>query len=713
MDTKTKNENAAAASANNAGTSDSSSLGRQEIVDSLAKVRDLKYETTGLVTKVLTESDARESVRRVSEETKRVERLHALREEAVGSIEKNEEVDKRWEDLADVHMPQQLQRLIDEQRRRCEKIIESKDALITQFKLELKEKDEEYIKMLKHEAEDVETLLKRMGEQTAALRRRYDESLERIENAHVEERANMIRSNKEIVSNLFDKRRGMELRLMEEGDRREKTYMSDIASMRTKDSEDYNKLKIKLETDIQILEQQLQEMRATYQLNSEKLEYNYLVLIERDMENRATLKQKERRRIRLKEQLASLVQRYEKTDKDFKTKNEELTEEYTRATQQYKDLQKKFRHFQMGDVKKYKRVWHMHENEVRDIADDVLEADKIITEQQLGLTWRAPSVGAGKMFNHRGLSSRNLSSAPAAATSRGGLMTSESATTRGGSVGSSVAATKGGGPTSRRAAGDTTASSSVHGENGESLTTGGGRVRTEKIRRVLAMLRSEASFLAPNGDRASGNEVAQNAAILRALQVNASEDVDDLLTYFFDPAGDGNEELYEEDETVDMGDLGLFVRPEDVVQTIHQYMDDKNEMNLENGDAAAALAATAVSTTKKRASGMGDEAKVRHKRAKDAVFWEGMSKVVPDRTIRVWTALEVALKRYNAVLSDRADIVEESTRLRAQNAELKGLLNQYLGADINSELHVPPTQTIRLSRGNGGSRLATESPATK
>ena len=46
--------------------------------------------------------------------------------------------------------------------------------------------------------------------------------------------------------------------------------------------------RIKLETDIQTLEQQLEEMRATYQLNTEKLEYNYRVLTERDMENSAT-----------------------------------------------------------------------------------------------------------------------------------------------------------------------------------------------------------------------------------------------------------------------------------------------------------------------------------------------------------------------------------------------------------------------------------------
>ena len=34
--------------------------------------------------------------------------------------------------------------------------------------------------------------------------------------------------------------------------------------------------------------------------------------------------------------------------------------------------------------------------------------------------------------------------------------------------------------------------------------------------------------------------------------------------------------------------------------------------------------------------------------------------------------------------------------LQRQNEELKGLLNQYLSSRINEDLHVPPTQVIRL-----------------
>ena len=57
----------------------------------------------------------------------------------------------------------------------------------------------------------------------------------------------------------------------------------------TKGADDYNKLKIDLEMNIQALKQQLEEIRATYQLNTEKLDYNYRVLTELDVEKNAEL----------------------------------------------------------------------------------------------------------------------------------------------------------------------------------------------------------------------------------------------------------------------------------------------------------------------------------------------------------------------------------------------------------------------------------------
>ena len=59
--------------------------------------------------------------------------------------------------------------------------------------------------------------------------------------------------------------------------------------MRTKDMEDYGRLKVSLESIVQLLEQQMELMRAAYQLNAETLDYNHSVLEECDAENRVRL----------------------------------------------------------------------------------------------------------------------------------------------------------------------------------------------------------------------------------------------------------------------------------------------------------------------------------------------------------------------------------------------------------------------------------------
>jgi dynein regulatory complex protein 1 len=71
----------------------------------------------------------------------------------------------------------------------------------------------------------------------------------------------------------------------------------------------------RLETDIQNLEQHLEAMRATYQLNTEKLDYNCRVLVERDHENQTTINQQKRKISRQRDVLSSLKQRYVESEK--------------------------------------------------------------------------------------------------------------------------------------------------------------------------------------------------------------------------------------------------------------------------------------------------------------------------------------------------------------------------------------------------------------
>merc|ERR1719420_2670580 len=205
-----------------------------------------------------------------------------------------------------------------------------------------------------------------MREQYNTLRKHYDEQLNEIEEAFVKERAELLGKNKAEIEALFEKRRQMEeTEFLEARQERERKFQQRIDELRTQDADEYNKSKIALEKSIQELEQHLEKMMATYQLNKEKLDYNLQVLTERNKEHSAIQSSYKNRLNRLRETLNNLMSRYSKLDHKYKQENTELTEEYKRLTKQFKDLQEKFHHFEQADEKKFREVWEMNEQEVR------------------------------------------------------------------------------------------------------------------------------------------------------------------------------------------------------------------------------------------------------------------------------------------------------------------------------------------------------------
>lgn len=141
------------------------------------------------------------------------------------------------------------------------------------------------------------------------------------------------------MKNLFEKRDKMEIDFMEKYLETAQDYHMQLEQLRVADAEEYNILKIRLETDIQNLEQHLEAMRATYQLNTEKLEYNYRVLVERDHENQSTINQQKRKVSRQRDVLSNLKSRCSDLDKRYQEENMRLSEEYKRTTERFRELQ--------------------------------------------------------------------------------------------------------------------------------------------------------------------------------------------------------------------------------------------------------------------------------------------------------------------------------------------------------------------------------------
>lgn len=365
--------------------------GPHQVHASRAHISKVSRSGTAMVEAVRGASDERENIRRINEEERRRVRRQNLDTEARVSAKRNAAVAMRWSSILEKDIPEEILAEMMLQKEECDRIVLSKDTLITEFERELRVKDETYVKSLKKQSEDIDMLIDNMNKQTAEMARTYSEELEEVERGFLTDREMLINKQEAELDDLLTKRQNLEQGFMEKKRKQIQDSQGQFDEERAKEAEEFNFMKIQLETTVQKLEQDFQQIQATFQLNQEKLEYNYQILAEKDMENLNVITLLKRKITRLQDALSSMVTRYNELNEKYRSENNELTDDYKRVTDQFKDLQTKFLHFQRLDAQRYRDVWQMNEKTVTELMQKVLKADKIIHEQQLGMEWAPPS----------------------------------------------------------------------------------------------------------------------------------------------------------------------------------------------------------------------------------------------------------------------------------------------------------------------------------
>jgi dynein regulatory complex protein 1 len=256
---------------------------------------------------------------------------------------------------------------------------------------QLKTKDDEYVNSLKKQNDDIDLLIASMKFQFNQMRTDYSDQLNNIEKAFYDERSQILKNNEDEIRRLFEEHRKLEEHFQHKRAQDEENYSKQLEDLRSKDANDQAEQKIKLEKEMQILEKCMEDMKAVYRLNEEKLEFNHKVLKEREKVNSNTitsLKAKERRN---KDILRTVKEKFERQSKDFQIGNIKLTDDYKKFTKQFKELQNKFKRFEKSDENRFNEIWTMNEHEVRALINKIIQADRVIHMQQLGINWEPPT----------------------------------------------------------------------------------------------------------------------------------------------------------------------------------------------------------------------------------------------------------------------------------------------------------------------------------
>jgi len=634
----------------------------------------LKAQGFDDVTDVKAVAVAREANRRGERDTRRVERRHRIEQERTETAQRDGEVAGEWDKLRKLKVAHELNVAIQAQKALCDEIISSKDALIAEMTEELDKEDEAYERNIRRQEEEVDETLRRMNARYNELSAAYVAEFDEIERVFLEERRAALEANKETLERLFKQRDDAEIKFMESTGDIADAYRTELEKHEADDAEEFSLLKIRLESDIGNLQRHLADMKSTYLLNAEKLEYNYRVLVERDHENAGTLQIQRRKIAKTREKLMKAKDSFAAMDKKFSDENMRLTDDHRRVTEQFKELEIKFRTFQANDRKKFKEVWAMKEEEMGRKVKRALDADRILHEQHLGMVWHAPSEDVFKHPEQLALEQARKKRAAAAEAARASA--GEEALSR------------------------DEDEAALDDDDDEEENPFEQRMADPAYGNYLATLVDVFFFLvdpkaqravdAANASVAEGTGASEEErltvdaavarlkaeSVLKAMGVTDAPSFDGLASAL---TVDGADPVVHAGGGGDVA--GIMLPSTDLVASATKFAEAEN------------IAKSGGSGGRNQTQPTGDESSPAPRKTKEQLeneYWENMSNAVGEKNFRVWSQLERSMERYREMLMKRRDSLRDAESLREQNDELRGLLSQYLSSSVNDELMVPP-----------------------
>uniref|UniRef100_A0A336LPQ8 CSON010850 protein n=1 Tax=Culicoides sonorensis TaxID=179676 RepID=A0A336LPQ8_CULSO len=364
----------------------------RRLEDSDKTLSELLRDGTELITNIRIANDKREVDRRIKEAELREELLEKLQNESTEARNKLEAITIRWSEIESIKDPMGMYEALETQKKRIKELMDQKDEIIQECRKELDAADIRYVQDQEKQNSDIQCLVERIDNQIEVMKRAYKEHLELLQETITHERDELRKhANKKWDEMYANRESNEELKLRKEKDKRE-VQTKEIEDLQLEHEEITRATRIRLELDNQALEIELQKTKANVLLNSEKLDYNYQVLRKREDENILIRNQQKRRLGRLYDTIANLRKKIRDKTAASNHEIEKLTSEVVKLHAGILDLEKKASLFTETNDKKYQNVWQMNYEECLSQLDKVLQIDKTLTEQQLGMEWQEPEM---------------------------------------------------------------------------------------------------------------------------------------------------------------------------------------------------------------------------------------------------------------------------------------------------------------------------------
>lgn len=569
--------------------------------------------------------------------------------------EERSEWGTQWDEILNKDNPVELDKSLRNMRQQCENVIAVKIAYIKDLEQEVMKRDHEYVNKIAAQNQQIDDMVKLMRESESDIRKKISNELSAVLLSYDHERsAEAIRIDKESKA-AESKRQDREKTLMNEIINTAIANRDALEDLRRENAQKYLLQRTQFETELQAAQKEYEDALARYHFAMEQLDYDTRILTENQGEHDAKIKLQNKKISRQKDTIRSLQRRYEEEEKKFAVENAKITAEYKKIAENYRKLQERFRKVAYSDFNSFREVWNLNEKRLHDLILKVIDANTIITTQQLGKETKGvePQFLARVIIGTEAF--EDLTKTPQAPTEK-------------------------------------------DEENAQEKQMKGllsGKKLSENLEHLWRLVSDEVGFLVDervknliglpeDEDIETSTMKIRVDLLLNDLGVTTDEDAAQLLSYFL------------KDTEFELETPG-FVKPHEVLEGLKKFVEayrpntQHNQMNLFSQITQDATQNTSSEVAK---AIMQLQGRMKKEFPKQLEFIEKKSEVVTEEMWRIWNASYKVMKRYVTELEERAKLIEETDSLKRQNAELEMILQRSIQSDANQDLIYAPHETV-------------------
>ena len=566
--------------------------------------------------------------------------------------------DQSWEELKNIEMPVVFNQKLMELKHECDTAVALKQAYIQELEQEVIRRDHEYVNKTAENSAQIDKYVHDMRSLQKELHDKINTELEKILSSYDgEKNALGIQVEKE-VKQLSAKRQEREQQLMKEIRHTARDRRDALEALRQKCAEQYQIFRTDTETKLQAQQKEYADSTAEYHASLEQLEYDFRVLLETDGENEEKKKLQKKKVVKQRDTLRALKKQYSDEESLFKRENAQITEEYRRILKSYRELQSRFRKVAYADFNNFREVWNLNESRLHQLVLKVLEADRVINQQELG---KAPPEVDPEYLKRWIIGTdefEDLTKTPQAPQN----------------------------PDEDGA--------STKGKNRTSFFAD--KTLSEPLEHLWRLVSNEVGFLvddrvkdllgiAPDEDIEKATDKIRVDLLFQDLGITNKDDVEQLMSHFI--------------RDIEFGELEApgFVRPHQVLEGLRKFVEayhPKVQTTQNNYFSQITQDATQNTSSEVARAIIQMQGRMKKELADQLKFLDTKANVVSEDMWRLWNATYKGMQRYVAELEARAKLIEETDALKQQNDELERMLSAYMQSEDNETLIYAPMETV-------------------